>query len=384
MKSTKKAMSLLLFIAIAVSAAFGATAFAAPPAPSVDAPSVCLIEKETGTIIFEHNAHEKLAPASVTKVMTMLLCMEALDSGQISRDDMVSISAHAMSMGGSQVFLAEGEQYSVDDLMKGMIIASGNDASVALAEHISGSETAFVALMNQRAAELGMTNTHFVNCCGLDADGHETTSYDIALMSASLVRNHPTVRDYTTIWQDSLRDGTFGLDNTNKLVRFYAGATGLKTGSTGKAKCCIAASAERDGIEFVAVVMAAHNSDTRFRTAKELLDYGFAHYTLKDTTSDVKLTPVTVLKGLQDTVDTQVVGNQRILVEKVNAGKIEVNADIVSDVEAPVVEGQKLGVITLTLDGEIIATHDVVAVESVERKTWTHFFNDLLERVTMR
>ncbi|MCL2546574.1 MAG: D-alanyl-D-alanine carboxypeptidase [Oscillospiraceae bacterium] len=380
MKFLKSSLSLILCILLLL----GVTAMSAPVPPSVDAPSVCLIEKETGKIIYEQNSHEKLAPASVTKVMTMLLVMEALDSGLINRDDKVTISAHAQSMGGSQVFLEEGEQYTVHDLMKGMVIASGNDASVALAEHISGAESSFVGKMNGRAHELGMSNTHFVNCCGLDADDHITTAHDIALMSAALLKYHPGVKEYTTIWQDTLRDGMFGLDNTNKMVRFYPGASGLKTGSTGKAKCCIAASAERDDLELIAVVMAAETSDLRFKAARDLLDFGFANYALKNTMPEGELSPVPVLQGLEATVMPLVAGGERILVEKSKSNAIEISIDIADDVQAPIEQGQKLGELTVTLDGEIMANHDIVARDSVGRKTWKHFFQDLLELVTVR
>ncbi len=362
---------------------FAVAASAAPAPPTIEAPSVCLIEKETGTILFEKNAHEKLAPASVTKVMTMLLVMEAIDSGRIAKTDMVTISASAQSMGGSQVFLAEGEQYSVHDLLKGMVIASGNDASVALAEHISGAESTFVAAMNERAKQLGMKDTHFVNCCGLDADGHVTSAHDIALMSAELLNRHPDIKNYTTIWQDTLRDGTFGLDNTNKLVRFYPGATGLKTGSTGKAKCCVAGSAERDGIEYIAVVMAAPTSDLRFATARTLLDFAFANYALVPTQPSEVLTPIPVLKGLQDNVQPIIKGDSKVLVEKSRLSDVKVVVDLVSDVQAPVEQGQKLGSVTVVLGDKPLAEHDIVAADAVKQKRWTHYLYELLQKAAM-
>ena len=375
----KKGLAFLLTISLFSTPA----AVAAPAAPEVEAPSVCLMEKETGAVIFEKNAHEKLAPASVTKVMTMLLVMEALDSGRIAKTDLVTVSANAQRMGGSQVFLAEGEQYTVDDLLKGMIIASGNDASVALAEHISGAESTFVAAMNERAAQLGMKDTHFVNCCGLDADGHVTSAHDIALMSAELLRKHPDVKNYTTIWQDTLRNGTFGLDNTNKLIRFYPNATGLKTGSTAKAKCCIAGSAERDGVEFIAAVMAASTSAIRFDTARTLLDFGFANYTLVHTMPDKVLAPIPVLQGLRDNVQPLVEGRDRVLIEKSQVSSVKRSVELAENVQAPVIKGQALGAVTVTLGDRVLARHDIVAADAVGRKRWTHFLRDLLSRVAM-
>ena len=235
----------------------------AVPGLTLSCASAVLMEKETGTLLYEQNAHEKLEPASVTKIMTLLLVMEAVDSGQIALDDTVAVSAYAAGMGGSQVYLKEGEQMTVSELIKCVTVVSGNDCAVALAEHLSGSEAAFVARMNQRAQELGMTDTNFVNCTGLPAPGHVTSAYDIALMSRELILHHPSIRDYTTIWMDSIRDGTFGLTNTNRLVRFYQGATGLKTGSTDSALYCMSATAERDGMELIAVVMKAPTSAQR-------------------------------------------------------------------------------------------------------------------------
>jgi D-alanyl-D-alanine carboxypeptidase (penicillin-binding protein 5/6) len=375
----KKCIAALLAVVICVSA----TAVSALEPPEAQALSAVLIEKETGHVLYEKNAREKLAPASVTKVMTMLLVMEAIEQGLISESDIVTVSAHAQSMGGSQVFIAEGEKYSVRDLLKGMIIASGNDASVALAEYVSGAESTFVSKMNAKAAKLGMTDTHFVNCCGLDADGHVTSARDIALMSVELMRRFPDVKNYTTVWQDSLRDGTFGLDNTNKLIRFYPGATGIKTGSTGKAKSCIAASAERDGVEFIAVIMAADNSDLRFQSARMLLDFGFANYTLTAVTPDGELPPVAVKLGRNTQVETSLNGNGRILAEKARLGEIKKEINLTPDVQAPVEKGQKLGVIKITLDNQILAQVDVVASHDVPRKTWLHFFVDLLRLTGM-
>ena len=243
----------------------------------VSAKSVILMERETGTVLYQQAEHEQREPASVTKIMTMLLVVEAIEQGQLHLEDRVTCSAYAASMGGSQVFLAEGEQMSVSELLKCITVVSGNDAAVAMAEYLSGSEAAFVAEMNLRARELGMADTNFVNCTGLPAQGHLTSAHDIALMSRELILNHPSIREYTTIWMDSIRDGAFGLTNTNRLVRFYQGATGLKTGSTDSALYCVSATAERDGMELIAVVMKSPTSAQRFEDAKALLDYGFAN-----------------------------------------------------------------------------------------------------------
>ena len=237
-----------------------------------------LMEKSTGEILFAQNEHEKLEPASVTKIMTLLLTMEAIDSGKISLQDMVTVSANAASMGGSQVFLAEGEQISVEELLKSVCVSSGNDAAVALAEYVSGVTELFVEQMNNKARELGMNDTHFVNCTGLTAGGHVTSAYDIALMSRELILHHPAIRTYTTIWMDTIRNGTFGLSNTNKLVRYYEGCTGLKTGYTASAGYCMSATAEKDGMELIAVIMKGETSDKRNTDAKALLNYGFSTY----------------------------------------------------------------------------------------------------------
>lgn len=261
-----------------------------------------LMEKSTGEILYAQNEHDALPPASVTKIMTVLLTMEAIDSGRIALDDMVTVSAYAAGMGGSQVFLAEGEQMSVDDLLKAVCVSSGNDAAVALAEHVAGVTELFVEQMNNRARELGMKDTHFVNCTGLTAEGHVTSAHDIALMSRELLLHHPEVRNYTTIWMDTLRSGTFGLSNTNKLIRFYEGATGLKTGFTQEAGYCISATAERDGMELIAVIMKGTTSDSRNTDAKTLLNYGFSTYTLADIQPEEPLPVLPVTLGTADTV----------------------------------------------------------------------------------
>ena len=352
-------------------------------APTVDAAAAVLMEKETGAILYEQNAHDKLEPASVTKVMTLLLVLEAIDDGRLALDDMVTVSAHAASMGGSQVYLKEGEQMSVDDMLKAVAVVSGNDAAVALAEHVAGSEEAFVALMNQRASELGMEHTHFLNCTGLPASGHVTCAYDIALMSRALILNHPEIREFTTIWMDTLRDGQFQLSNTNKLIRFYEGATGLKTGSTDSALYCLSATAERDGMELIAVVMHAPTSNDRFESAKVLLNYGFANYTLLPVYPDQALAPVEVLLGEQATVQPITSRECAILVEKSQAGSVTTQLSLADSVEAPVEQGQKLGELQVYVDGQLRDTIDLVAAQPVERLSMGGIFKDLLGKLFM-
>ena len=346
-------------------------------APAVDAGAAVLMEKETGTILCAQNAHDKLEPASVTKVMTLLLVLEAVDDGRLALDDMVTASARAASMGGSQVYLREGEQMSVDDLLKAVAVVSGNDAAVALAEHLAGSEEAFVALMNQRAAELGMADTCFVNCTGLPAAGHLTSAHDIAVMSRALLQ-HPRIRDYTTIWMDSIRGGQFQLSNTNKLVRFYEGATGLKTGSTDSAGYCLAASAEREGMELIAVVLKADTSEQRFEGAKSLLNYGFATYTLTDVYPGQALPPVDVLLGEADTVQPVLARSSRILVEKARLNDVTAQLRLCEDVEAPVEAGQKLGELTVSVGGQARESIPIVADRAVARLTIPGIFSRFL------
>ena len=352
-------------------------------APTVDAAGAVLMEKETGTVLYEQNAHDKLEPASVTKVMTLLLVMEAIDSGSLSRDDLVTVSAYAASMGGSQVYLKEGEQMTVNDLLKAVAVASGNDASVALAEHLCGSEEAFVAKMNERAAQLGMTDTCFVNCTGLPAAGHLTSAYDIALMSRELILNHPAIREYTTIWMDTLRNGQFQLANTNKLIRFYEGATGLKTGSTDSAGYCLSATAERDGMELIAVILKSPTKDTRTTAATSLLNYGFSNYTLMDVYPSQALPPVDVLLGECDTVQPVLSTSSRILVEKSMVNQVTTQVSLCENVEAPVEAGQKLGEMAVYQGEELVQTIPIVADQAVERLTFPGIFARLLRTLFM-
>lgn len=349
----------------------------AVPGLTLSCASAVLMEKETGTLLYEQNAHEKLEPASVTKIMTLLLVMEAVDSGQIALDDTVAVSAYAAGMGGSQVYLKEGEQMTVSELIKCVTVVSGNDCAVALAEHLSGSEAAFVARMNQRAQELGMTDTNFVNCTGLPAEGHVTSAYDIALMSRELILHHPSIRDYTTIWMDSIRDGTFGLTNTNRLVRFYQGATGLKTGSTDSALYCLSATAERDGMELIAVIMKGATSDQRFTDAKTLLTHGFSTYALHTITPDTPLPPVPVTLGTQATVQP-VLGEGAALVLEKSAGELSQSVTLAESVDAPVAVGDPLGTMTVTAGEQVVAEIPILAGEEVPRVTYGQMLMRLL------
>lgn len=351
-------------------------------APTVDAAAAVLMEKETGAILYEQNAHDKLEPASVTKVMTLLLVLEAIDDGRLALDDMVTVSAHAASMGGSQVYLKEGEQMSVDDMLKAVAVVSGNDAAVALAEHLAGSEEGFVEQMNQRAAELGMADTCFVNCTGLPAAGHLTSAHDIAVMSRALIQ-HPKILDYTTIWMDSIRDGAFGLTNTNRLVRFYEGATGLKTGSTDSALYCMSATAERDGMELIAVVMAAPTAADRFEDAKAMLDYGFGAYTLMQVYPESPLAPIPVLLGTVGQIQPELERECRVLVRKGEEGSVTTKLTLAQDLEAPVEAGQKVGELEILVNGETRDTLAIISSQEVQRLTTGGIFQRMLRGLLM-
>ena len=336
----------------------------------VEAPSALLMEKEPGTVLFAKDEHAKLEPASVTKVMTLLLVMEAIDAGTLHYDDIVTASAHACSMGGSQIWLEENEQMTVSDMLKAVCVVSANDCAVALAEAVAGSEEAFVDRMNQRAAELGMTDTTFKNATGLPAEGHVTSAYDIALMSRELILNHPDIRQYTTIWMDSLRNGASSLVNTNRLIRFYEGATGLKTGSTDSALYCLSATAERDGMELIAVIMKGSTSAQRFEDAQALLNYGFATYALASVMPQTPLAPVPVSLGTQATVQPVLGEGDHLLVEKAQAGNLTQTVELAESVEAPVAAGDQLGTLTVTCGEETIAQIPIVAGEEIPRITF--------------
>ena len=336
----------------------------------VQAPCAVLMEASTGQTIYEKNADERRSPASITKIMTLILIFDAIDAGKIRLSDEVVTSAHAKSMGGSQVFLEEGETQTVETLIKCIVIASGNDASVAMAEYISGTEEAFVQQMNKRAEGLGMTGTHFVDCCGLtESPEHLTTARDIAIMSRQLL-GHDRIREYTTIWMDTIRDGAFGLSNTNKLVRFYSGTTGLKTGFTSSAGYCMSATAERDGMELIAAVMHCESSTDRFESAKALLDYGFAAYTLVSPLGDEAISPVPVTLGTEETVTAVPQNDAPVLLAKESAAAVERTVQLAPKVSAPVEQGQVLGSVTLKTGDSVLAEVPLVAERGVKKLTW--------------
>lgn len=331
----------------------------------INGESGILMEAESGEVLYEWNPDKRLPIASVTKTMTMLLIMEALDSGKIAEEDMVTTGEHAASMGGSQVFLEVGEQMSVEDMLKAIAVASGNDAAVAMAEHIAGTHEAFVEKMNRKAAELGCENTHFINCNGLDeTDDHYSSARDVAKISRELLK-HPKILEYTSIWMDSLRDGTFGLSNTNKLIRFYAGANGLKTGSTAKAKYCLSATAERNGMQLIAVVLGAPSTAERFAGATALLDYGFANYEVAGT--EENRFPKIAVYGGEETGVTPVAESTCFVVKKGNREKVEVRTELPDAVRAPIHEGDVLGEVVFYIDGSEAARRTLIADRDVAR-----------------
>ena len=334
----------------------------------LNAKSAILMEESTGNILYESNPDERLPIASVTKVMTMLLIMEAVDSGKISLDDMVTVSGNAMSYGGSTMFLETGEQLTVNDMLKGIAVASANDGCVAMAEHLAGSESAFVDMMNEKAKELGMENTHFMNTNGLDEDDHYSSARDVAIMSRELMK-HETIFNYTSIWMDTLRGGKFQLANTNKLIRFYDGANGLKTGSTSKALCCLSAAAKRNDMQLIAVVLGAPTSAERFASAKSLLDYGFANYAVNtQITAGDEVQKIAVEKGVDKEVDVVAGDSCSTLVKKGQEDNITKEIKIDETITAPIEAGQKIGTMTISRDGEVIADIDLNALSAVEKK----------------
>lgn len=377
------AAALALFSATLVPCAYAENVQSTPGVVDVSAKACLLMERETGTVLYADNEHEQLEPASVTKIMTMLLVVEAIDSGKLNLDDVVTTSTYAASMGGSQVFLKEGEQMSVHDLLKAVAVASGNDAAVALAEHLAGSEQAFVEKMNARAKELGMKDTHFCNCNGLPAEGHVTSAYDIALMSQALL-SHDTIRDYVGIWMDSIRDGEFTLANTNKLIYYYNGATGLKTGSTASAGFCISASAQRDGMELIAVILGSETSSDRFESAKSLLNYGFGGFALVDAAPEQALPSIPVSLGQCDEVATQLADSCKLLVARDDADKITTAIETEEAVAAPVNSGDRLGTLSISVDGKLVKQIPLTAVSDVERLSYGGIFQRLWEKMAMQ
>lgn len=346
--------------------------------------SALLMEAETGTVLFEQNPHEKLAPASVTKVMTMLLIMEAIDSGQIGWEDPVTASEAAAAKGGSQIYLKVGETMSVSDMLKSIAVSSANDCACAMAEYLAGSEEAFVERMNQRAAELGMEDTHFVNCTGLDdgenAGQHRTSAHDIALMSRELLTKHPDITKFTTIWMDSVRGGSFGLSNTNKLVRFYEGATGLKTGFTSGAGYCLSASARREDMDLIAVVMGCETSAERFAACRSMLDFGFANYAL--VSAELRSSAFVAVKlGAEAEVEAVPGGQTRLLVEKRQRSEITTKVELEPVVTAPVSQGQRLGTLTVCAGEQVLCTVPLVAKEPIPRLTWGQIFLNMLASI---
>lgn len=347
---------------------------------TVKAKAAVLMDADTGKVLMSMNPDQKLYPASVTKIMTLLLVTEALDSGKISLTDTVTASATAVSKGGSQIWLKEGEQMTVDELLKATAVYSANDACTALGEFIAGSDEAFTAMINERAAQLGMTNTHFDNCTGLDdtTTTHLTTAMDVAIMSRELLK-HERITDYTTIWMDSLRNGATELVNTNKLVRFYQGTTGLKTGTTAKAGCCVSASAKRDNTHLIAVVMGSSTSDERFGGAKAMLNWGFANYsTVTPKIDPTLITDVRVIGGVDDVIHPALPETASVLVKKGEESKIKTEVELTLDVKAPVEKGQVLGKVVLTLGDETVGEYNIVAPEAVRALTFKDVFVRLL------
>ncbi len=334
----------------------------------LNAKSAILMEDSTGKVLYESNPDERVPIASVTKVMTMLLIMEAVDSGKITLDDMVTVSENAMSYGGSTMFLEAGEQLTVNDMMKGIAVASANDGCVAMAEHLAGSESAFVDMMNAKAQELGMENTHFMNTNGLDEDNHYSSARDVAIMSRELIK-HKTIFNYTSIWMDTLRGGKFQLANTNKLIRFYEGANGLKTGSTSKALCCLSATAKRNDMQLIAVVLGAPTSAERFSSAKSLLDYGFANYAVNtQITAGDEIDRVHVEKGVDNEVSVVAADTYSTLVKKGQEDNVTKEIILDEQITAPLEAGEKLGTMKISRDGETLAEIDLNAANEVEKK----------------
>ena len=346
---------------------------------TISVPSACLIEKETGTLLYEKDAHTRRPIASVTKVMTLLLIMEEIEAGNLTWDDQIVASSHAASMGGSQIWLEEGESMPVSEMVKCITVVSANDCSVAMAEHISGSEEAFAAAMNQRAQELGLQDTHFMNCTGLfDAPEHYSSAYDVAILARELI-SHEEIKNFTTIWTDTARDGELGLSNTNKLIRFYDGATGLKTGFTNGAKYCLAATAMRDGTEYIAVVLGGETSNDRFDSAKTLLNHAFANYVLTDMSAGVALPPIPVELGKENFVQPTYTQSNKILLEKAQKQTLRYVPELLNTVEAPITTNTVLGTVTVYTGEQQLAQLTVTAAQDIPRLTIPEIFLQLMQ-----
>ena len=352
--------------------------------PEIEAPCAILTEASTGRVIYENNADESLHPASITKIMTLLIIFDAIDDGSISPEDTVTVSEHAASMGGSQVFLEPGETQTIETMIKCIAIASANDACVAMAEHISGSEDAFVQSMNERAEALGMNNTHFVNCCGLDADGHMTTARDVAIMSRELITAHPAIHDYSCIWMDTITHVTrrgeseFVLNNTNKLLKQYEWATGLKTGSTSLAKFCLSATARRNDIELISVIMASPSGKTRVSDSIALLNYGYGICSLYHDNNMPSIDVIPIKGGIKSDISVEYSSQMNYLfTNKYNASLIESHAEYLEDLEAPVQKGDVIGQLTYTYDGKFMDSIDIIASESIKKAGYGDYINSL-------
>lgn len=352
--------------------------------PEIEAPCAILTEASTGRVIYEKNADESLHPASITKIMTLLIIFDAIEDGSISPEDTVTVSEHAASMGGSQVFLEPGETQTVETMIKCIAIASANDACVAMAEHISGSEDAFVQSMNERAEALGMNNTHFVNCCGLDADGHMTTARDVAIMSRELITAHPAIHDYSCIWMDTITHVTrrgeseFVLNNTNKLLKQYEWATGLKTGSTSLAKFCLSATARRNDIELISVIMASPSGKTRVSDSIALLNYGYGICSLYHDNNMPSIDVIPIKGGIRSDISVEYSSQMNYLfTDKYDASLIESHAEYLEDLEAPVQKGDVIGQLTYTYDGKFMDSIDIIASESIEKAGYGDYINSL-------
>ena len=385
-KIIKAALSLTMAAVLTFSLfswAFAAVDTATPV--EIKAKAAVLMDASTGRVLMKYNENEKLYPASVTKIMPLLLITEAIDEGKIALSDVVTVSGSAASKGGSQIWLKEGEQMTVDDLLKATAVYSANDACTALGEYLAGSDEAFVKMLNDRAKELGMNNTHFENCTGLDdtTDSHLTTAMDVATMSRELLK-HELITNYTTIWMDSLRDGKTELVNTNKLVRFYEGTTGLKTGTTSKAGCCVSASAMRDGTHLIAVVMGSDNSSDRFETAKVMLNWGFANFSTVKPEIDSSLIPdVGVINGVIEKITPKIPQVSPVLVEKGRENEITQTIDLAVDVEAPVEQGQVLGTVTFRLGDDLLGEYNLTAPDQIGKLTFGIIFTRILRSVVL-